>query len=793
MSCTIEEAMSFKQSAEKARECWLKIANLSWQELRKRQPNNKLWAVTPNSVRKRARYPAWYSVYKIRQPLVLSRLPIPIGRDTTQDGNDNIGATAAIIIERLATNLARSFDFYDVLCCARDDFLATNVGQVRAYYEREEVKQKVKEYIQPQETETGMVFVGADGKEIFSDEISQDDEGYYIEHDQTIDVDNERIILEPVFYQDFFVDPDIRRWERCKRIAFAYNYSEREFKDIFGAKALTTRPTEDKNNPGEDEASPKNQTIRVIEYWDKYEKEVYWFIDGGSEFIKPLSCSVPPIRDSDAEEDNGVEDDNDECSMGLYDLEGFFPCPMPLTMNQTTNEFWPTPEYYQIYEMTEEIHSIFSNMMTLTRAIRPRLLFDNNIEGLQEALNEAATADAFGVTNLAQLIASGGGTLEGVVQYIPVEKMIQALQQLYQAFEQRLNSFYKITGTSDLLQGLITDPTQRTFGERQMTEKYALNQLAEPQSKMAEFARGAYQLMVEMAIKNFKDSSLDYYVMPQTMEPEHQERYRPALDMLRQDMKRFRVEIETDSTIALNEEYDKAARIELVNTLTSAIEKVANVAGTSPALVGVDLHALKFLIQGFRQGKLFQQEITEAIDNVIQMANEQPAPFNKEQSDFELKQQEFQLKAQAEQQKAATANASVQVENYRAQSEASYKQQDINLRMQRDQLLGQLAVLNFQLDQQIAGVETQKAGVEIQNKLADNERLEALAVNDIQNGPERAAKAPQVVVVPSAPAAPVIVAPQAAPVAGPTIINAPNPAPQTSVIQPVQQVPVPIL
>ena len=99
---SIEEAKAFIADAAKCREGWLKVASLSWQELKKRQPNNRLWSVTPNSIKKRARYPAWYSIFKIRQPLLLSRVGIPIGRDTSQDGNDNLGATAAIIIETVS-------------------------------------------------------------------------------------------------------------------------------------------------------------------------------------------------------------------------------------------------------------------------------------------------------------------------------------------------------------------------------------------------------------------------------------------------------------------------------------------------------------------------------------------------------------------------------------------------------------------------------------------------------------------------------------------------------------------
>lgn len=798
MTITIEEAKAFIEDAKKARANWLSMAERSWDEIKKLQKNGRLWSVTPSSMKKRSKYPAWYSIFKIRQPLLLSRVGIPIGKDTTQDGNDNIGATAAICLERLAVNLARSFNFFDVMCSARDDFLATCFGMVRAYYERDEIKERVKERITPQQDEmTGeIVFIDSMGETVETDEIYQDDEGYYLEHEEVVAVDNEKVCLEPVLYRDVYIDPDIRRFNRCKRLAFCEHYSVPEFKHIFGTQAYLDLSNPDKENVGASEAAPKRQSIKVYEYWDEYEEECLWWAENGTKFIKPKDYYMP----------NNEEMLEGEKLNGLYNLEKFFPCPAPLITNQSTDEFWPVPEYYQLIEIFEDIHTIFSRMITLTRAIRTRLLFDNNVEGLQEALNEASEADAFGVPNLGQSLVSAGGSLDAVVQYIPVEKLIQGLGQMYDALEQRLNIVYKLTGTSDLLQGLVTDPTQRTLGERQMTEKYALNQIAEPQRKMQEFVRDGYQLICEMALKNFKDESLDRYIMPSTLAPDHKERYKAAMGMLKQDQKRFRIELETDSTIALNEDYDKKMRVELVTSLTAGLEKCAAIAESSPALIVPELHALKYLIQGFRQGKMFQNEITMSIDNVIKQAEaaKMTPPFNKEQADNELSKQrlqletnkaqmEFQLEGarfQMEQQKtqaeAQLATFKAQLESYRAQNDTAYKSEQLAIEKQIKSIEGQIAIYTFQL-------EREKAGVEIQNKMADNARLEAVAAADIQNPDRGTSNQPQIIMIPSAPqppAAPIIIAPPQSP--GPTIINAPNPTPQTNVIQPVQQVPVPM-
>lgn len=732
MSVTIEEARAFIEDATNSRREWLAAADRSWDELKK---VNTL-KVKKYGSRKNIKYPAWWSIFKIRQPLVLSRIGIPIGKDTTQDGSDNIGATAALLLERLATNLVKTFDFFDVLECVRDDALATSFGQARAYYERDEVKERVREYITPQQTEDGdVVFTNSAGEVIEQDDVYQDDDGYFILHNQVIDVENERVCLEHLLYKHVYVDPDIKRWNRCKRLAFELYFSAPEFKEVFGTRAYLDLPKpEDIRSAGADDAAPKRPSIKVFEYWDCYEKKVYWFAENGETFLTPKKSAY----EDDSKDELAAEE---EAANGLYDLEGFFPTPKPLILHSSTDCFWPVPEYHQIVEIFEDIHNLFGRMYALTKAIRGRLLFDNNVEGLHAALSEANEADAFGVPNLAQALQGVGGNLDAVVQYINVQPLIESLALVSQALDQRLISIYKLTGTSDLLQGQ-TDQTVRTYGEQQMKEKYALNQIEPVQRKMQEFVRDCYQLLCEVALKNFKEESLSKYIMPQTLPEDHRARYSAALGMLKQESKRFRVELETDSTISLNEEYDKAARTELVNTVTSALEKVAIVAENSPNLVAVNLHALKYLIQGMRQGKMFQNEVTEAIDNVIKQAEAEaeaqknaPPPFDKDQALASLKAQELQQQAQIEtaklqsdsqlkllqlqsqerieairlQQEAALANIQSQIDGFKAQSDAAQSQQELGLKFEQIRADISQAQAEIQVKRDALLVEMQKA------------------------------------------------------------------------------------
>lgn len=639
MGVSVAEVKAFKEDATKCRDNWLRMAKNSWNELKKRLQNNRIFYSTPNSLKRKARYPTWYSIYKVRQSLVLSRKGQVLCRDTTKDGNDPIGAAAAIIKERLATNLAKAIPFLDTMMNCRDDFLATDFAMSRAYYERDMITEKVKHYIYPeQDPQTGdMIFIDDAGEEVYEDEIMQDDQGFFIEEDEAIEVAHEKVCLEHVLYKNIYID-SVAKWPRVKRIMFEEQYSEWEFKEIFGTKAFLELSMASHDKAGIDEAAKKKENITVYEYWDLWTKECLWLPEDGDKFIKPKKYS-----------DLGPDDEDDMVGRnGLYDLEKFFPVTEPLIVNAPTDEFWPIPEYYQLMEIFEDVHSIFTRMFMLTRIIRTRILYDSSVEGLDRATNELSEGDAIGIANLVRNLSANNGSIENAVQYFPVQKAIEALNQLYVALEQRLNTIYKLTGHSDLLQGLISDPTQRTLGERQMLEKYALNQIEERQAKMAEFVRQNYELLVEMALKNFSDESLAKYIMPETLQPEQQQVFWSAIGMLRDDNKRFRIDLETDSTIALNEQYQKQMAIELVNALTGSIEKVATVAKDRPALVAIELHAMKFLVQQFPQGKIFQEQITQSIDNVIEgIQKEQPGPdpmMLQMQAEEKKNQMTFQLK-----------------------------------------------------------------------------------------------------------------------------------------------------
>jgi len=722
MELTIEEANAGYLNAKEFAEDFLALADRSWGEIKRRGKDGKLLAENKLN----PRFPLWYSTFKIRQPIVFSRIPIPIGLDTTQDGRDGQGARAAVLKERLSLGLIKDTNFYDVMSCSRDDFLATNFSTCRTYYRVEESEEKEKIYLQPaamDEQTQQPIYLDPSGQQINPQMLQQDRNGVYLQTDNYVTVENERIILESVYYKNFKISGDVTRWDgsNTKQVFFENHYSKREFIKIYGKGALETRSEDDSRRSNNDDKS-----FKVIELWDELEKEVVWFLDGGRDFIKPLS-----IKDLDENKEE-TEGQQEAKPSGLYKLSGFFPCPPPMIINQSTDEFWPTPEHYQVEDLLNIANVLFQKRRAMAKAVKAVCLFDSNIEGLKSALSESATMDAYAVTNLSQALAAEGGSLQGVLQYLPTQELAASLGIISEQFSAVLQDYYQQTGTSDLLRGL-TDGVERTFGEQQLKEKYALNQIATMQYKMQEFAQNTIELMCEMALKNFSDETLERYIMPETLDPEAQGTYQNDLKLLQDDRRgRFRVELQTDSMIAMNEAYDIQMRKDLVNAITTAIEKTNASVEQAPGIAKVNLHAMKYLIQGYRQSKLFQTEITASIDDAIEQTKQnaeaaanQPPPFDKDAASHELEIAKFEFDKAV---KTREIQDSVVIEQQAQQVEMMKLQQaerivSIETQMEQMKQQGLQSIEYAKLQQSIARI---NADIELSKAQIDLKREELL-------------------------------------------------------------------
>ena len=694
----LSDVRQFISDIKSKSEDFVAIGKRSWREIEKRNERGRLYG--GNDLDKRRqwnRFPLWWVTWKIRQPISFARLAIPVLEDT--QGDDPIGRTACVLGERLARGILKSFDAFPEFAASVDDFLVTNFGWGHWCYSCEEVQEDEKLRLlefRPEDGNGQAFYTTPDGQP--AAEPLFDEQGAYILTGQKVSVEQERVYFQAGIYSNLGVDPVATRWSQVQRIAYQEEYSYREFRKKFGDAALR------KLQLGDVRKYQEGEPIIVFQYQDKAEKKIRWLTENSESFFTP--AALQELSGQGTEELN-PDETSDAYTEDAFGLSGFFTCTKPLIINQSTTSFWPTSEYFQLRDILDDINQIVKRMMLLTKAMRIRFFFDSSIPQLQSLIGETGEGGGIGIPNLEQSLIAGKGDIRNLVATFPVDEFIKGLQNLYVAYDQRTNMYYQLTGMNELIRG-VTGDVEKTYGERQLEGKFALNRFEPFQRQIQEWLKENYELGMEMALKLFSDKTLDEYIVPSTLDPEDKARYIPALELLKSSFKRrFRVDFETDSTIQINQEWQRKQAIELANVLTKAMESTAKVAEAQPELAQTELKVLKHLIGKFSDGKLFVDEIQDSIQQVIDKVS-QP---RQQEPNFDIE------KLKLEGQKVSSA---AQFKGMELQLTTQIEYAKIAQKERADSIKAQLEQLKINIEGGVAQVESQALIQKIQNEIAQN-------------------------------------------------------------------------
>jgi len=160
-------------------------------------------------------------------------------------------------------------------------------------------------------------------------------------------------------------------------------------------------------------------------------------------------------------------------------------------------------------------------------------------------------------------------------------------------------------------------------------------------------------------------------------------------------LREFRLEIETDSTIRMDEEAEKKARIELIATVSDFLQKMVESGMQAPEILPMLGELLMFGIRAFKTARSVEQTFDDMMQALEKMAKQPKPP--------DPKIQEIQVKAQTELQIAqGKAELDKQIAIAQQQAQAQQDAQQQQLEAQRDQ---QKATLDAQLEQHKASIQ----------------------------------------------------------------------------------------
>jgi hypothetical protein len=468
--------------------------------------------------------------------------------------------------------------------------------------------------------------------------------------------------------------------------ARAHCYSRDELVKFFGEKHGEKVPLNvmqaDASNENAHKDDDTFKRARVWEIWDKTKKQRVYVAEDYEWILK---------KDPDP-----------------YRLTGFFPCPPSLYGVKTTNSLTPIPEFTLYQDKADELDDISTRLSVMIQALKRRGVYDAGAEGTDNTLAALALAgdnQFYPWRNMGSLLDKGG--LSAAFQTEDLKPVVTVIEGLYKRGQVLIQEIYELTGISDVLRG--SSNASETATAQQIKANFGSMRLQARQDEVQQFIRGLLHIKAEILAEHFTREQLQEMTgidmpleaekaeiqqkmqalqmqaqmmggQPPPIPPEQMKQMQETLKaptweeisaILRSDQRRsYKIDVETDQTSQVDEQAEKASRIEFMSTIQAMMEKVLPLAMQMPAMRPLVKEAIMFVVKAYKAGRPLEEAFDEAFTALEQM----PPPQQQGDPIAEAKAQQIQAQTQATIQ---TANLNAQ----NAQLDASVKQREAEANM----------------------------------------------------------------------------------------------------------------
>jgi hypothetical protein len=504
----------------------------------------------------------WANV-ETQRPFIYSNTPKPIVRRRFLEP-DPPARVAAEVMERALDYFMEcdGHEYTPAMRRAVSDFLLPGRGQVWVVYDAE-----FEEYSEG---------IDDDGEEVMAERKAY--EQVYIEH---------------LYWKDFF-HSDGRCWEDVWWVARGHDLTKHDLEEQFGKEVADDIPlvsdiARDDEHEYRDQYE-RRDCARVWEFWNKRTRKVYKVAEGHDKFLET------PLEDP-------------------LELEQFFPCPKPLYMIETTGSLEPIPEYKMYERQAAEVNTLTDRITKLTSVLRAAAVYDANAKDAISKLVRGTENEMIPCENYASFMQAGGSN--GAITWLPYDPLIGVIEGLSMQREKTMQMIYEVTGIVDILRGVAVP--RETKGAAEARAGYATGRLGEKQRNVEKFARDTLAIMAEVIAEHFDAKTLMMITGVQSGLAEGQGMEQVA-QLLRDDLMRgFRIDVETDSTIARDEDREKADLAEFLTGLSGFMGAATQAVSGGLMTPDVAKEIILFAARRFRVG----QQLEEKLE---QMGGQPPQP-----------------------------------------------------------------------------------------------------------------------------------------------------------------------
>lgn len=295
----------------------------------------------------------------------------------------------------------------------------------------------------------------------------------------------QQVCFEAVQY-DRFVWPKTRKWSSVSWVAFGHDLGKAEFEATYPefcrAKEYqdfdweTLEKDADFEEDSDDKPQKSSGALLIWELWDADNRRVVHL------------CSKWPDRAL-------LEEDYPE------KLTGKFPCPRPLMYAPKLKEFGPTVPYQMYEAKAEELNRITARMMRIVKALRVRGIYNSANPELQGLFQE----DDDNILVPSESSAAFQDGIDKSIWFMPIDMLVAALNELYIAQQNCLQTIYQIMGISDVQRG-ATDPNE-TAKAQEIKNSWGGLRTKMHQKTVQMFCRDLFRIAVEFGASYFTTAS----------------------------------------------------------------------------------------------------------------------------------------------------------------------------------------------------------------------------------------------------------------------------------------------
>jgi len=597
----------------------LKLADKRESEWRKK--SEKVWHRYRQKDSKKHSFNILWSNTETLRPAVYNSLPQPDVRRRYKD-NDPLGKAVAEVLKRSLSYGLDTEDFdKSIKDCVLDMLLPGRaIARVR--------------YV-PTLSQVGVT------PETHEEENEQHASGGEALEGDTEEVQWEQAPIEHVQWDDYRQGPG-KSWEEVCWVAFRHRLTRKELEEKFGETGskvnLDNTDDEDIQKEKDEKVHSAFLTAEVWEIWDKDESQVLFIAPGYKD--GPVQTLADPLN-----------------------LQGFFPNPRPLYAIEDSSSTVPTPLYELYKEQAEELDRINGRINRIVDGLKLRGVYDATIVELAEVMR-GQDNDLIPAQNVTALLERGG--LEKAIWMLPIGEAANVLKVLFEQRESAKQVIYEITGIADIIRGASV--ATETATAQQIKDKWGSMRLKRMQAEVARFIRDLMRMQAEIIGEKFsietlqtmtslkfptmaeKQQAMMQYQQQAAMaqqsgqQPPPQPQLPPAWEEIQQiladDAQRtFKVDVETDSTVAASIESDMAGLRDILQGVTQLVQGL----GPAVQMGALPVEALKEIIMVVARRSKMGNAVEDALDQI-----KQPPPPAKPEQQQDNSLQVAQLKAQSD-------------------------------------------------------------------------------------------------------------------------------------------------